>query len=139
MFILASQNLIAIFNFAMRINMIPGFDSSLNYNFNHFMYADDLIIVTQASQKSAHNIKLCFSIYEKLTSKRANNNKSEIYFPVHFNNRINKSICCVLNFKDGFYSFTYLGVSIFHKKLAISHFSLMVDKIKKKGFELESF
>lgn len=49
LFILVSQNLTAILNFAMRNNMIPGFNSSLHYNFNYLMYDADLIVITQAS------------------------------------------------------------------------------------------
>lgn len=80
-FILVSQILTNMLNFGLTYGMIPGFYSNLNHNFNHLMYVDDLIIVTQASRNTAHNINLCLSIYSNLTSQHSNLAKSEIYFP----------------------------------------------------------
>lgn len=62
--------------------MIPGFNPNLRHNFNHLMYADGLILISHDSRKVARNIKLCFSIFENLTSQCANNSKSEIFFPL---------------------------------------------------------
>lgn len=44
------------------------------------MYTDDLILISHASRKTAHNIKLCLSIYEHLTNQKDNVSKFEIFF-----------------------------------------------------------
>lgn len=76
LFILVSQNLTAMLNYALRNNMIPGFSCGLRQNFNHLMYADDLILVTIASRKVARFVKLCLQIYGQLTGQVANSAKS---------------------------------------------------------------
>ena len=81
LFIIVSQNLLAILNHAKRLNMIPGFKRSLGYDFNHLMYPDDLVLTTSASRKTARNVQLCPSIYAPLIGQKTNPAKSKIYFP----------------------------------------------------------
>lgn len=76
LFILVSQLLTTILNFSLSKNSILGFNPSLKYNFNHIMYADDLILITLASRRATHNINLCLSIYSNLTGQRPNLSKS---------------------------------------------------------------
>lgn len=72
-------------NKAKDLNLILGFCKDLNYDFNHLMYADDLILVTSATRRAARNIQLCMSIYYSLSGQKPNNAKSEIFFPVWLN------------------------------------------------------
>lgn len=72
LFIIVAQNLTTLLNFVMRIHMIPSFNHALRNNFNHLMYADNLILITQATRKSARNINLCFNIYKRLAGQCAN-------------------------------------------------------------------
>lgn len=95
------------------------------------MYANDLILITQASRKIAHNIKLYFSIYERLSWQCANNSKSKIFFLDRFNKRLGRSICNILNFKSSSFPFTYLGILISHKRMFISHFNAMVERFER--------
>lgn len=131
LFILVAQNLTSMLNFLMANNMIPGFNSDLHRNFNHLMYADDLILITQASRKISRNIKLCLAIYGRLTGQKVNNAKFEIMFPTRFNHRLKKSISNILGYKVGSFPFNYLGILISPKKLALSYFSSLVNKIEK--------
>lgn len=111
--------------------MTHGFNPNLFGNFNHLLYDYDLILIAQASRQIAHNINLCFSIYENLTGQRANKAKSEIYFPTRFNKRLSKSISKILEFKIGSFPFVHLGILISPEKLALSYFSSMIDTIEK--------
>ncbi|XP_039145745.1 uncharacterized protein LOC120282984 [Dioscorea cayenensis subsp. rotundata] len=128
LFILAAQNLTALLNFAMRQNMIPSFNSALRHNFNHLMYADDLILISLASRKIARNINLCLSIYESLTGQRANKSKSGVYFPSRFNLRLQTSISSILGFTVGKFPLTYLGLPISPRRLPISSFTNLLAK-----------
>lgn len=109
--------------------MILGFDSNLSYNFNHFMYADDLILISHASRKAARNINLCLNIYAWIIGQNANVSKSAIYFPTWFNSRVSKSIYSILRFKISSFPLTYLESLISPKGLGVSYFKTMVDRI----------
>lgn len=96
LFILISQNLTTILNYAMRIHMILWFISRLNYNFNHLMYVADLIIIIKNSRKVVGHYRTNTSIYTSLTIQIPNNLKSTVYLPKWFNNRVAKSIVAFL-------------------------------------------
>lgn len=130
LFILVAQNLLAILNFAMQNQMIPGFNPLLRNNFNHLIYADNLILITQATRKFARNINLCFSIYERLTGQLSNKSKSSIYFPSSFNCRLKNNICSILGFNSATFPLTYLGMTISPKRLAISNFTSLLAKVE---------
>lgn len=68
LFLLVSNNLSAILNHALNLDMVPTFDRSLSINFNHLMFADYLIIVTHTSRKASRGTKLYLDIYSHLTS-----------------------------------------------------------------------
>lgn len=72
LFILISQTLTTILNKACTLNLVPGFNCNLPKNFNHHMFADDLILVTSASRKVARNSLFCLNLYHKLTDQKPN-------------------------------------------------------------------
>lgn len=82
LFILVAQNLTLMLNFVNQLAFIPNFSSNLSYNFNHVMYADNLILITTATRKSARNIKLCLDLYYHIFGQKPNLQKSEIPSPV---------------------------------------------------------
>lgn len=110
--------------------MIPGFNSSLQSNFNHLMYADDLILISFATKKVACNMNKCLAIYYRITRQKANNLKSAILFSDRFTPRLMKGILNIIAFKIGSFPFTYIGVLISTKKLAIFHFDSMIDRVE---------
>lgn len=122
LFILVSQNLTTIFNDALSLDIIPGFNHRLTHNFNHIMYADDFILVTKASRSMAHNINTCLSINFNLIRQKSNNSKSIVYFPDGFDRRFSRSISTILDFKISNFSLTYLGISISPRKLHLTIF-----------------
>lgn len=130
-FILVSQNLSHMLNYARSIDLIPDWCSTLTRNFNHLMYADDLIIITHATRRVARNVKLCLSIYSSLNGQTPNLSKSNIYLPHWFNKRVASSLKSILNINIGVYPFVYLGILISFKKLAAVCFQSMVDKVNK--------
>lgn len=52
LFLLVSQNLSTILNKAMSLDLVQSFNANLPRNFNHLMFADDLILVTRAFRVS---------------------------------------------------------------------------------------
>lgn len=128
---MVSQNLTSILNIALHRNLIHGFETRLTNNFNHLMYADDLVLISQATRKTARNIKLCLSIYALLNGQHSNLLKSTVYLPSWFNKRVSKSICSILSFTHASFPFTYLGVLISPKKLAMTSFNPMISWIRR--------
>lgn len=80
LFILISQILTSTLNYGCQICIIPGFNSNINFNFNHLIYADDFILVTKTSRFVARNIKLCINIYTNFIGQHLNLTKSQIFF-----------------------------------------------------------
>lgn len=124
LFILVAQNLTTNLNYARQLDLVPGFHNNLRQNFNHLMYADGLLIITNASRKAARNVKLCLNVYSHLVGQVPNLSKSEIYFPNWFNRRVSHSICSILQFNPGKTPFKYLGFLFLQKFLTLFTFNL---------------
>lgn len=125
-------------NFGIHNAMIPSFYSNLCHNFNHLMYADDLILITRASRLANRNLKLCLSISSRLTGQLPNLAKSQIYFPSRFNKKVSKSICSILNLNPASFPFIYLGILISPKRIDVASFRTMIDKISRTYNRLNS-
>lgn len=76
LFLLVLQNLSAIFNKAISLNLVPGCNNNLPRNYNHLIFADDLLLVTFASRKNAHNILLYLNLFYSLSGQKVNLKKS---------------------------------------------------------------
>lgn len=81
LFLLTSQTLSAILNKALFLNLVPGFNKNLPRDFNHFIFVDDLILVTKASRKTARNCLLYLDLYHSLTGQKPSLQKSAIFLP----------------------------------------------------------
>lgn len=79
LFILVSQNLTALLNYALKLGIIPGFNPDLHHNLSHLMYTDDLVLITKSFRSVARNINFSLSIYPKLTGQKPNQNKSAVF------------------------------------------------------------
>lgn len=112
LFIIASHNLITILNKALGLELVPVVSPNLISNFNHLMYADDLLLVTRATHNSGKNCILCL----------------DIYFPSWINKRLARNITNILNFSKDIYLFTYLGVLVAPKKPRISCFQALTSR-----------
>ena len=127
LFILTSQILIAILNYALNIDFIHGFDFRLDINFNHLIFGGNLILITRVSRWVARNCNFCIDIYSKVTRQILNQSKSAIYFPSWLKKKkLTTSLKNILNFRLGSYPFTYLGILIAPKRLTIHQVKPMV-------------
>lgn len=119
-----------ILSYAKQLNLIPGFCHNLRHDFNHLIYAEDLIFITSATKKFDRNVKLCQNIYADLARQKPNQSKSEIYFPSWFNKIISYRIFSIMNFSSIETPFRYLGsLTSQKKKLANMQFIYMIDNI----------
>lgn len=98
LFLLVTQNLSVILNKALDLQLVPGFHNSLRGNFKHLMFADDLILITKAFRKAAHNTLLCLYINYNLTGQKPNPYKSYFFLPSWANQTVAKSLSRILGF-----------------------------------------
>lgn len=78
LFLIVSQNFYAILNKALSLNLVPGFNSALPRNFNHLMFADDLLLVTRATRAVARNCMLCLNLFHNISGQKTNLKKSAL-------------------------------------------------------------
>ena len=57
--------------------------------------------------------------------------KYEILFPGWFHQRGSNSVRAILSFNIGRFPFTYLRVLISHRKLSVTHFNSLIEKVNK--------
>ena len=76
----------------LKLVMIPRFDIMLLNKFNHLMFADDLILISNANRSITHNVNTCFSIYFQLSGQRPNSSKPTIYFLDWSNKKLSRGI-----------------------------------------------
>lgn len=84
------------------------------------MFADDLILITEASRVSARNCLLYLNLFQDLTAQRPNLHKSAIYIPSWCNKNLSNSISRILGISLGSFPFTYLGIPFSPKILLIN-------------------
>lgn len=131
LFILVSQNLSNILNFAMERYYISRFDNRLRVNFNHLLFADDLTIITKASRAVAKSYLLGLDIFGDLIGQKPNPKKSVIYFTTWLNKTICKSISQILNMQFGKFLFNYLWATISPNRLPLSTFQGLINRGNK--------
>lgn len=129
-FILVTQNLFAILNQVLFLNLVLGFDHRLSKNFNHLMLADNLILVTMASTSAAQNCTLCLDIYHKITGHKPNLDKSALFLPSWCNKKIAKALSILMGIKLDKLPFTYLGVLISPSRLSINNFNFWLNRVE---------
>ena len=83
------------------------------------MFADDLILVTRASQRAVWNYLMCLNIYENFTEQRVNLSNSTVHIPFRCNARIVGAISIILGFKIGKFPLNYFGFENTPRKLSV--------------------
>lgn len=128
-FLLITQNLSVILKKALAIDLVQGFNNNLHKNFNHLMFTDDLILITNASRKIARNCLMCLNPYHYLRGQKSNPTKSNLFLPSWCNQTLARGIFRILGISQGSFPFTYLGDPISPKRLLASHFNSITSKV----------
>lgn len=120
LFVLVSQNLTVNLNKALSLDLVPGFNKNLSSNFNHLMFADDIIFVIKAFSNSARNCVLCLIFIKTLlVSGPTFTNQPSLFLPGIIKKLAN-SISRILGINLGNFPFTYLGIPISPRRLTIN-------------------
>ncbi|XP_020681242.1 uncharacterized protein LOC110098680 [Dendrobium catenatum] len=91
------------------------------------LYADDIIIFSEASMKMIMEIKSIISDFCGWTGQRVNSNKYGILFGKTIKRKKRKAIARLMNFKK-IKEFSYLGIKVALRRLVMADFQFLLDK-----------
>ena len=98
---------------------------------SHIQYANDTMIMIEASNLSIRNLKLILYCFELLTRLKINFHKSEVYvFGVSQEEK--ERLANMLNCALGSFPMKYLGIPISYKHLSMGAFLHVTQKMKKR-------
>ncbi|KAI0531357.1 hypothetical protein KFK09_000910 [Dendrobium nobile] len=98
-----------------------------DYYINHLMYADDLLVIGDATRENAVQLNRCLHHFGALSGLHINVNKSAIIFSMSSNE--NQNFCDDIGIHNVNNYFTYLGLPIAPKRLKSTHFQPLLSKI----------
>ncbi|XP_020701904.1 uncharacterized protein LOC110113604 [Dendrobium catenatum] len=94
---------------------------------SHLLYADDIIIFSNAQIKSIKVIKGILVDFCGWTGQKLNVKKSGVLFGLSVKNRRRKKICRIMNLRE-IKEFCYLGVKVVLRRLHKADFQFLLDK-----------
>ncbi|XP_055825503.1 uncharacterized protein LOC129894035 [Solanum dulcamara] len=94
----------------------------------HLCFADDLLLFCRGDQHSIGTIYQCFHKFSLASGLQANMNKSSIYFG-GVTDQMKETILHQFQFNYGEFPFKYLGIPLSTKKLSLTQWTPLVNKI----------
>lgn len=110
----------------VRKNDFPPY-SIKDYGVSHLLFADDLLVVGEASMATAHSLNKCLTVLADTMGLVVNRGKSVICYTSGA--KEGSAISNSLNINSGNFPFTYLGIPLALGKLNAIHFNPLLDKI----------
>ncbi|KAI0492242.1 hypothetical protein KFK09_026511 [Dendrobium nobile] len=95
---------------------------------SHLLYADDVLIYSEANKKVAKQIKEILDNFSRWTGQCINKGKSAIIFGKIVDRRKRKAIQRIMGFKE-VKQITYLGIKMSLKRLASNDFQFIIKKV----------
>lgn len=96
------------------------------------MFADDLVLFSDASMEQAHVVNMCLDLFCQSSGQKVSNAKTRIFFSrnVHWN--VRTQISDALGFQRTDDLGKYLGVPLIHKKVTRHTFIYVIDKATQR-------
>lgn len=101
-------------------------------NISHLTFADDLLLFGEANTDQAHLIQQTLLNFCLSSGQKVSQEKTKIYFSKNVPRPHRVDICNVLGYHSTEDLGKYLGVPIFHKRVGISTFKFVIDKVKQR-------
>lgn len=99
---------------------------------SHVLFADDIILFLEASQKQAHIMRECIEIFCKLSGQKINYEKSMVYCSHNVDRHVDTDIVSICGSSLTCNLGTYLGVPIIHSRIVKGTYRCIVDKMQKR-------
>lgn len=96
----------------------------------HLAFADDFFIFCKATVKSVKLVKKCLEEFSQASGFHASNEKSECYI-VGASERVADDNVEVMGFKSGQFPIKYLGCPLQTRKVCISEYSFLLNKVER--------
>lgn len=97
----------------------------------HLLYADDVLIFTNGTDKSLRSLMQLFQMYEQSSGQLINFAKSGFYIDDKYSRRA-PIISRITGMVRGTFPFLYLGVPIIQGLIKIIYFEHLVEKVRRK-------
>ncbi|XP_020702065.1 uncharacterized protein LOC110113730, partial [Dendrobium catenatum] len=98
---------------------------------SHLLYADDILVFSEAKLESINLVKKIIMDFCDWTDQKVNFQKSGILFGKHVNRRKRWKICKIIKFKE-LQEFNYLGTKMALRRMKGSDFQFILDNALKK-------
>ena len=99
---------------------------------SHLAFADDLVLLSEASMDQADIISSCIDLFCESSGQKVNSDKTRIYFSDNVCSQVREQISSSLGFQRTADLGKYLGVPLFHKRENRSTFAPIMDKINQR-------
>ncbi|KAF7826059.1 ribonuclease H [Senna tora] len=98
----------------------------------HLMFADDLLLFSEASPSQIKTILDCLELFCNLSGHKINNSKTSIFFTKNTSQSTITDIISLSGFKQCSSMGKYLGTNIIHGMHSRGHYNHILEKLKKK-------
>lgn len=133
LFDITSQLFSSLLNHASDCRLITPFISKHGFEQHHVMFADDLLIVMQASQANCQHLLHILDIYQSVTNQKINHSKSSVFFGPHIPPDLKNNILSTLHMDEAQFPMKYLAPSISPKRIPKSTFDALVSKVSDRA------
>jgi len=99
---------------------------------SHLMFADDVVLLGEASKEQAHTIKNCLQEFCEASGQKVSMAKSSIYFSPNTNEVVMAEIYNILRFQQTDDFGQYLGVPAINGRVTISTFQNVITLVKTR-------
>ncbi|CAN1171967.1 hypothetical protein LINPERHAP2_LOCUS29895 [Linum perenne] len=90
----------------------------------HIFFADDLIILGEASTKQASSIQDCLEEFSRVSGQVVSREKSKSYFSKNVSTILRSSIVDILGMLETRNLGQYLGIMLLHGRVTNAHYSI---------------
>lgn len=99
---------------------------------SHLLFADDMVLFTEASVDQIHIIKECLDTFSKASGQRVSLTKSQIFFSTNIKAELASRIVDIAGINRTEDLGKYLGVPSLHGRASYKNFSIILDRMDKR-------
>jgi mannosylglycoprotein endo-beta-mannosidase len=99
---------------------------------SHINFADDLVLVAEASPSQAILIREVLDEFCLHSGQKVNLNKSKVFFSKNITRNLAESLSDILDIEETKDLGFYLGAPMLHQRISKQSFSFLIEKMKKK-------
>ncbi|WCJ39636.1 RNA binding RNA-directed DNA polymerase [Euphorbia peplus] len=96
---------------------------------SHVFFADDIVLMAEASIGQAVVIKNIMRQFSDCSGQKVNHSKSKVFFSPHISDIMSRGICDILGVERTHDLGVYLGMPLMHGRVNAETFSHVVDKV----------